>query len=86
MDINYSDGSVVKNAVVQIWEDNHTERSGYFRAFWCASATATSGSPVIGYCSAGGSHRTVKATAREVRRMYPDAEIYRHGRLVNKMT
>lgn len=67
--INYSDGSVVPNPVVQIWEDLHTERSGYFRAFWCASSDASCGSPVIGYCSPGGSHRTIRAVAREVWRM-----------------
>jgi hypothetical protein len=80
--ITYSDGSVVLAPVVQIWDDWNVERSGFYRAFWCASATAPSGSPVIGYCSAGGTHRTVRATVAEVRRLYPDAEIYRNGRQV----
>jgi hypothetical protein len=83
MDINYSDGSVVKDAVIQIWEDNHTERSGYFRAFWCASAEATTGSPVIGYCSPGGSHRTIRATVGEAKRYAPaGTKFYRNGREV----
>ena len=82
MDISYSDGSTVKAAIVQIWDDLHNERSGYFRAFWCDGLDASSGSPVIGYCSSGGSHRTIKATAREVRRMYPNDRIYRNGREV----
>ncbi len=81
--ISYSDGRVVENPVVQIWDDLHNERAGYFRAFWCASADATSGSPVIGYCSLGGSHRTIRATVAEVRQYYPDAEIYRNGRAVS---
>jgi hypothetical protein len=80
--LHYSDGSKVDNPVVQIWDDLHTERSGYFRAFWTASPNATCGSPVIGYCSPGGSHRTIRATAYEIRRLYPDAKIYRNGRLV----
>lgn len=80
--IHYSDGSKVENPVVQVWDDLHEERSGFYRAFWCASSDADSGSPVIGYCSPGGTHRTIKAVAREVRRMYPDAEIYRNGRRV----
>jgi hypothetical protein len=80
--ISYSDGTVVENAVIQIWDDLHTERSGYYRAFWCASKDASAGSPVIGYCSPGGSRKTVKACAAEVRRMYPDAAIYRNGREV----
>lgn len=70
------------NNIVQIWEDRHTEQNGYFRAFWCVDVDSTSGSPVIGYCSPGGSHRTVKRVAQEVRRMYSDVLIYRNGRLV----
>ena len=78
--IHYSDGSTVHNPVVQIWDDLHTERSGYFRAFWCESSEVTSGSPVVGYCSPGGSYRTIRATAADVWRRHPDARIYRNGR------
>ena len=80
--ISYSNGDVVLAPVVQIWDDLHNERSGFFRAFWCSSPDATTGSPVIGYCSPGGSHRTISGAAREVRRMYSDAQIFRNGRLV----
>lgn len=83
MDINYSDGSIVRNAVIQIWDDLATERRGnWFRAFWCATPDAHIGSPVIGHCSPGGSQRTVRATIAEVRRYHPDAKIYRNGREV----
>lgn len=82
MDISYTDGRTVHNAVIQIWDDSDSERSGFYRAFWCATADSDTGSPVIGYCSPGGSHRTIRATAREVRRMYPDAAIYRNGKQV----
>lgn len=78
--IHYSDGSTIEHPVIVVWEDLHAERAGYFRAFWAASPDATSGSPIIGYCSPGGSHRTVRATVAEARRHYPDAEIYRNGR------
>ena len=80
--ISFSDGKIIKNCVIQIWDDLHTERSGYFRAFWCASPTATTGSPVIGYCSPGGSHKTIQATAREVLRFHPGETIYRNGKEV----
>lgn len=80
-DISYSDGRVVPS-VVQIWEDRHTERAGYYRAFWCASPTADTGSPVIGYCSPGGSHRTIRACVAEVRRYHPGERCYRNGREV----
>lgn len=82
MRVEYSDGSVVQNAVVQVWDDLHTERSGYFRAFFCASPTATTGSTVIGYCSPGGSRRTIKAVASEVRRLHPWVKVYRNGKEV----
>ena len=81
-EITYTGGLIVHDPVVQVWEDFHTERSGYYRAFWCADPEAHTGSPVIGYCSPGGSQRTIRACAEEVRRLYPDAEIYRHGKAV----
>lgn len=77
--INYSDGRAVPSVVV-VWEDWNSERSGYFRAYWCSAPDGTSGSPVIGYCSAGGSHRTIKAVAAEVRRLYPGERVYRAPR------
>jgi hypothetical protein len=67
---------------IQIWDDLHNERSGFYRAFWTTTPDATTGSPVIGYCSPGGSHRTVRATAAEALRQYPNTPIYRNGKLV----
>jgi len=81
-DISYSDNTTVKNAVPVVWDDLHNERAGFFRAFWAASPDGTTGSPVIGYCSPGGSHRTISAVAREVRRYYPGETVYRNGRAV----
>jgi len=78
-DISYTDGRIVPSVIV-VWEDNHTERSGYFRAFWTDSPDGTVGSPIIGYCSPGGSHRTVRACAAEARRLYPGETVYRNGR------
>ena len=82
--IHYSDGTVITDAVVQIWEDRGVERAGYYRAVWCESPDATTGSPVIGFCSPGGSHRTITATAAEVWRYYPDARVYRNGREIRR--
>lgn len=79
--ISYSDGSRVASVVV-IWDDLHNERSGYYRAFWADGPEGTKGSPVIGYCSAGGSHRTIRAVAAEVKRLYPGEAVYRNGREV----
>lgn len=81
--IHYSDGRTVPSVVV-IWDDLHAERPGFKRAYWAAGPDATTGSPVIGYCSPGGSHRTVRAVAAEVRRCYPHEAIYRNGREVTR--
>ena len=80
--VHYSDGRSVAS-IIQVWEDLHTERAGYFRAFWSASPDATTGSPIIGYCSAGGSHRTIGAVVAEVRRLGHRDAIDRNGRLIS---
>ena len=82
MRISYSDSRTIDPAIIQIWEDLNNERGGYFRAFWCASPDATSGSPVVGYCSPGGSHRTIRATVAECRRLGYDDPVYRNGRKI----
>lgn len=82
--ISYSDGRVIKSPVVQVWDDLHTERRGsWYRAFWTAGPDSDSGSPVIGYCSPGGSQRTIRACVAEVRRLYPDVKCFRNGKPVN---
>lgn len=79
--IHYTDGRSVPSVIV-IWEDLHNERAGYYRAFWCDSPAGTSGLPVVGYCEAGGSHRTIKGAAREAQRRHPGEPIYRNGRQI----
>jgi hypothetical protein len=74
---------VPKASVICIWEDLHAERSGYFRAFWCDSPTATIGSPVVGYASAGGSFRTIKAAAADAIQRHPGETVYRNGKPVS---
>lgn len=70
-------------SVIQIWDDLHCERSGFFRAFWCSSADDSCGSPVVGYCSLGGSHRTIRAAIAECRRLGYGDPVYRNGRLLS---
>lgn len=80
---HYSDGSTVENAVVVVWECHHTEsRRTMYRAFWAASPDADTGSPVIGYCSPGGSWPTIRQVVNEVRKLYGHANepCYRNGR------
>lgn len=82
-DIHYSDGRVVPS-VICIWD--HCHYGGKYRAFWCASPDATTGSPVIGYCSPGGEHDSVTACAEEVWRYHPGETIYRNGKEVLNKT
>jgi hypothetical protein len=82
-DISYSDGTTVKGAVVAIWDDLGSQARGpRYRAFWVTAPDAQTGSPVIGYASAGGSHRTIRAVVAEVQRLYPGEICYRNGRKV----
>lgn len=77
--IERSDGSVTPSHI-EIWDDLNAERPGMFRAFWTDGSGT--GSPVIGYCSAGGSQHTIRAAAAEVKRLYPGEDIFRNGRKV----
>lgn len=81
MKVQYTNGLVLDPACAVIWEDLHCERSGFYRAYWGDGPDATSGSPVVGYCSPGGSHRLIRQVVAEFRRMYPGEPIYRNGRL-----
>lgn len=66
--------------VIQILEDLHNERAGYYRAFWSDTPDSDIVVTVLGYASPGGTHRTIKATALEAWRYYPLARIYRNGK------
>lgn len=82
--ITYSDGSA-RVSVIEVREDLHSERPGFFRAFWAEvlpDGSLGNGSPVIGYCSPGGSHRTIRACAAEALRRYPGERVYRNGRRI----
>lgn len=83
MDIKYSDGTTVSDAIIQVWDDLHEELPGFYRAFWCDGPDATIGSPIVGYCSPGGSFRTIRETALDAARRHPGIPIYRNGQMVN---
>lgn len=69
--------------VVLIESDNHCERPGFFRAFSAASPDATVMCPLVGYCSPGGSFRTIRACLADTLKREPSAKVYRNGRLLN---
>jgi len=91
--IHFSDNRSILS-VIEIDGDNHAERAGMFRAYWVAALPdgrpdpdACSHVTVIGYCSPGGSHRTITAAVREVRGLYPHEPVYRAvtGRRLGKV-
>jgi hypothetical protein len=66
--------------VIHIWDDLHNERAGFFRAFWTDDRDSNIGTPVVGYCDPGGSHRAIRAAAAEARRLFPRVAVFRNGR------
>ena len=55
-------------AQLQVWDDLHNTRPGYYRLFWANPGEST-GVPAVGYCSPGGTYRTIKeAIADGIRR------------------
>lgn len=66
-DIKLSNGTEYP-ARLEVWDDLHNERAGYFRLYW-ASPDGRTGCPAIGYCSPDGTYRTIReAVADGVRR------------------
>ncbi len=65
--ISYSNGET-KECRLEVWEDNHCEKAGFYRLFW--TSDGRTGSPAIGYCSPGGSYRTIKAAIADGVRLF----------------
>lgn len=64
--IELSNGAV-KQCRLEVWDDLSSPRTAY-RLYWVAPGETT-GTPAVGYCSPGGSHRTIReAIADGVRR------------------
>jgi hypothetical protein len=55
--------------IVVIRDDLHNERAGFYRAFTTDSLEDRYCCPCIGYCSSGGTHRTMAACVRELQRL-----------------
>ncbi len=67
MIIDLTDGTSYK-CELQVLDDLHNERPGMKRLFWM-NPNDSCGCPAVGYCSSGGSYRTVReAIADGVRR------------------
>ena len=61
-------------ARLEVWPDLHNERAGYWRLFWVVPGEST-GCPAIGYCSPGGSYRTIREAVADGRRRFGETAI-----------
>lgn len=71
--INLSNGAQYA-ARLEVWDDLHSERPGFYRLFW-ASPGGRTGTPAIGYCSPGGSYRTIKAAIADGQRRFGETAV-----------
>lgn len=73
-----------RSVQVEIWDDSNAEKPGFYRAYWVEPGT-DSGIPIVGFCSPGGSHPTIRECIAEIDRMgYGSHAIYRNGRVIRK--
>lgn len=80
--IQFSNGDKWEAPIIVIEEDLHNERAGYFRAFYQDSLESNTMVTVIGYCSPGGSQKTITACVAEVRKFDRETPIFRNGRKI----
>ncbi len=61
-------------ARLEVWNDLNNERPGFYRLYWVVPGETT-GCPAIGYCSPGGSYRTIREAVADGRRRFGETAI-----------
>ena len=61
-------------ARLEVWNDLHAERAGMYRLFWVNPGEST-GTPAVGYCSPGGSYRTVREAIADGERRFGETAV-----------
>jgi len=61
-------------ARLEVWDDSNNERPGFYRLYWVVPGKTT-GCPAIGYCSPGGSYRTIREAVADGRRRFGETAI-----------
>ena len=61
-------------ARLEVWDDLNNERPGFYRLYWVIPGETT-GCPAIGYCSPGGSYRTIREAVADGRRRFGETAI-----------
>lgn len=59
---------------LEVWNDLHSERPVAYRLFWVVPGQTT-GCPAIGYCSPGGSYRTIKEAIADGERRFGETAV-----------
>lgn len=73
MNIQLSNGETKQNCRLEVWDDLSEPRTAY-RLFWVV-AGETCGTPAVGYCSPGGSYRTIKAAIADGERRFNETAV-----------
>lgn len=61
-------------ARLEVWDDLHNERPGWFRLFWVVPGQTT-GSPAIGYCESGGTYPTIREAIVDGQRKFGEIAV-----------
>ena len=74
MQIDLSNGKTY-TARLEVWDDMNFHGKGpAYRLFW-ASPDGRTGTPAIGYCSPGGTYRTIKAAIADGLRRFGETAV-----------
>lgn len=71
--VNLSNGDSYA-ARLEVWDDLHNEKPGWYRLFWARPGEST-GTPAIGYCSPGGSYRTIREAIADGERLFKETAV-----------
>lgn len=72
-DIHLSNGAVKRACRLEVWDDLSAPGRAY-RLFWVVPGETT-GTPAIGYCSPGGSYRTIRAAIADGVRRFNETAV-----------
>lgn len=59
---------------LEVWDDLNSEKPGRYRLFWVAPGKTT-GVPAVGYCSPGGSYRTIREAIADGERRFGETAV-----------
>lgn len=67
-----------RRVVLEVWPDLNNERPGFWRLYWRVPGESCA-VPAIGYCSPGGTYRTIREAVADGQRRFDETAV--KGRL-----